>query len=235
MMNYIILLECSLEKPEGFWKIVTPEIPGLRLRSDNFSTKVSYEILKYAGGTLTTKEICMNKKRFLVATLVCMLAFSLIPSYEASALDEDGFFVSTGERDTWMLGVLKDYPYYIVGTGGQLESNLRVLAELLPTPAYRKDMVWIPKEYPNEKPPSMDLYFVFADSPRGSGACIFLFAKDKNALDTVFAPRMANLGCSVFGPFFSGSTDTTRRAALKRIIDGTTSYRATRNEKNPWS
>jgi hypothetical protein len=171
----------------------------------------------------------MNKKRFFVIMLVCMLAFSLIPSYETSA-DE---FASTGERDTWLLGVLKDYPYYFVATGGTLEAAFLATASILSISG--KDTMWQYENQSDYKPPFMQMGFVFADGRYAQGGCSFYFTKDKNAADTVFIPNLARAGCSVFGPFFSGSTDATRRAALKRIIDGTTSYRATRNEKNPWS
>jgi len=166
----------------------------------------------------------MNKKRFLVVTLVCMLAFSLIPSYEASALNEDGSFVSTGERDTWVLKIMKDYPYYIILTGGSLQTNIDVLTATMLLAG--KDTYWIGDQNV--------LVFAFADGRYISGGCYIVFAKNKSDADT-YSTNTAKTGSSVFGPFFSGSTDTTRSAALKRIIDGTTSYRATGNKNNPWS
>jgi len=60
--------------------------------------------------------------------------------YDTSGIDEDGYFISTGARDTWLLGVLKDYPYYSVGTGGQIDLGFQLQGALFPL--WGKEMTW---------------------------------------------------------------------------------------------
>jgi hypothetical protein len=69
-----------------------------------------------------------KNSRCMARVWVLALILGLAATPAVFTLDEGGFFETTAERDAWILETLREYPYYVVATGGGLSKSLVPIA-----------------------------------------------------------------------------------------------------------
>jgi hypothetical protein len=143
---------------------------------------------------------------------VLLLILGLVQVQQASALDNNGFFVSPSERDVWLLKVMASHPFYYYSTS--VDQQYAQISRLLVS-----DNTWLPSDDGSASPDVaiLGLGLIFKRSPSGSGGIMVRFFKTKEDAE-------ASIGFTEFGTFEAGSTDAARKTTATRIVNSLTKY-----------
>ena len=148
---------------------------------------------------------------FGVGVVVLVLLLGLVLVQQASSLDKNGMFSSEGERDAWVQKVMTTFPFYMYDL--RVNEALKGYAKLLPY-----DENWMPTE---DDPEKACLIVIYKSSKRGAGTMAIHFYKTEEAANKAMGTNTAYVG-----PFDSGRTTATIRAANVRILTSQADYRA---------
>jgi hypothetical protein len=148
----------------------------------------------------------MKKRNLILGVLALTLLFGVARKAEAQIRN-------TAQRDKTLLDAFASLPYYYVGGGDQANGMAQsVIGVLAPTEV----------DGAHYAISGGNLFIAFA-SANGGRMVIIGFSDSKETVEKGKAASEAK-GFTCYGPFESGSTDASRKAALQRIVAAVKAY-----------